>query len=216
MRLACIAYRDWALAIYDHLARHTNHTILIVRSKEQYDEQALIDFRPDRILFYGWSWKISRQILDLAPCVMLHPAPLPLYRGGSPIQNQIIAGERRSAVTLFQMSEEMDAGDILAQDHLDLDGHLDDIFARITQIGIDQTMRILIDWPRPRPQDHARATYCTRRKPADSEITTEELRTKPGQYLYDKIRMLEAPYPNAFITTADGRKLVIKRAELED
>ena len=47
-----------------------------------------------------------------------------------------------------------------------------------------------------------------------SEITVEEISTKSGEYLYNKIRMLQDPYPNAFIKTSDGKKLKIKLAEL--
>ena len=46
---------------------------------------------------------------------MLHPSPLPKYRGGSPIQNQIIRGVVDSMVTIFVMNDKIDAGDIIAQ-----------------------------------------------------------------------------------------------------
>ena len=46
---------------------------------------------------------------------MLHPSPLPKYRGGSPIQNQIINGESKSAVTLFKINNKIDQGDIIYQ-----------------------------------------------------------------------------------------------------
>ena len=44
---------------------------------------------PDIVLFYGWSWKVSEKLINKFDCLMLHPSPLPKYRGGSPIQNQI-------------------------------------------------------------------------------------------------------------------------------
>jgi tRNA(Ile)-lysidine synthase TilS/MesJ len=39
---------------------------------------------------------------------------------------------------------------------------------------------------------------------------------KDSTYLYNKIRMLEYPYPNAYIKTIDGKKILIKLAELND
>ena len=214
MRIVCASYRDWALKIYDHLAQNTDHTILIIRSKEQFSEEAILTFQPNMILFYGWSWIVSSRLLEI-PSIMLHPSPLPKYRGGSPIQNQIIAGETHSAVTLFLMNENLDEGDILEQECFSLEGHLDEIFKRITEIGTRLTLKILEGYTLT-PQDRKKATYYKRRKPKQGELTLEELQTRDSTWLFNKIRMLEDPYPNAFIRTTDGKKLLIKRAEIEE
>ena len=42
------------------------------------------------MLFYGWSWKIEEEIYANYMSIMLHPSDLPKFRGGSPIQNQIL------------------------------------------------------------------------------------------------------------------------------
>jgi methionyl-tRNA formyltransferase len=216
MRIACIGYRDWALAIYDQLARETDHVFLILRSKVQFSESVITDFKPDLVLFYGWSWIVPIQIIDAYTCLMLHPSPLPRYRGGSPLQNQIIAGEKNSMVTIFVMTNELDAGDIVEQEPLSLEDSLDDIFDRIKDIGTWLTQRIINCGIKSIPQDQAKATYCKRRKPEDSEITADELKSKSAQFLYDKIRMLANPYPNAFIRTADGKKLMIMSANISE
>ncbi len=216
MRVACFGYREWALEIYDELARKTDHIFLILRKKAQFSEEILKDFKPDLVLFYGWSWIVPENILQDYTCLMLHPSPLPKYRGGSPLQNQIIAGEKESKVSIFIMSKDLDAGDILIQEHLSLEGTLKDIFQSIIQIGISATNKILENKPLPIKQNHADATYCKRRKPEDSEITMDEIRGATAEYLYNKIRMLADPYPNAFIKTSDGRKLLIKETEISD
>jgi len=215
MRIACVGYRAWALNIYDHLAENLDDVFLIFRKKEQYTENALSDFKPDLVLFYGWSWLIPDSILQKYKCLMLHPSALPKYRGGSPIQNQIIAGETDTIVSIFLMTNEMDAGDIVAQEEISLEGTLSDIFARIENAGIKLTLSIISDGLNPVAQDHAMATYCKRRSPADSEITINELQEKSSEYLFNKIRMLADPYPNAFIRTIDGKKLIIKTVEIQ-
>lgn len=216
MRIACVGYRNWALNIYDQLAQSLDHTFLIFRSRAQFNEAVLRDFRPDLVFFYGWSWIISDDLLKDYTCLMLHPSPLPLYRGGSPLQNQILAGETSSKVSIFVMNSEIDAGDILAQEDLSLEGSLDEIFSRIEKIGAQLTLQILRDGLNPVPQDHARATFCKRRKPEDSEITLAELQGRDAKYLDNKIRMLADPYPNAFIRTIDGKKLLIKLADVRE
>ena len=214
MRIVGVGYRDWALEIYETVARQTDHTLLIIRGKEHYNDKIVLDFKPDLVLFYGWSWKVSAEITNSIPCIMLHPSPLPKYRGGSPIQNQIIANERSSAVTLFIMNDGVDAGDIIAQKEFSLGGHLEEIFERITAIGLELTLDILEHGFVRTIQDDSQASYCKRRTPEESEITIEELMNAKSSYLYNKIRMLEDPYPNAFIRTADGMRLVIKKAEI--
>jgi len=216
MRIACIGHRIWALNIYDRLAASTDHTFLIFRSKVQFKVDALDDFKPDLVLFYGWSWIIPSDLLERHTCLMLHPSPLPRYRGGSPIQNQMIAGETKSKVSLFVMSDELDAGDLVGQQDLSLVGTLDDIFNRIENAGVELTRHVLKYGLQRIPQDHSKATYCKRRTPGDSQITNEELASKPAEYLYNKIRMLAAPYPNAYILTADGKKLMITAAHIEE
>ena len=216
MRVACVGYRDWALNIYDRLAASTDHTFLIFRSKPQFKVDVLDDFKPDLVLFYGWSWIIPADLLVRHTCLMLHPSPLPRYRGGSPIQNQIIEGETNSKVSLFVMTAELDAGDIVGQHDLSLAGTLDDIFNRMEESGVELTRYLLEHGITRVPQDHAAATFCKRRTPSDSEITPEELTTKSAEYLYNKIRMLADPYPNAYILTADGKKLMITAAHLQE
>lgn len=216
MRVACVGYRDWALNIYDRLAASTDHIFLIFRSKAQFNVDALDDFKPDLVLFYGWSWIVSADLLERHTCLMLHPSPLPRYRGGSPIQNQIIAGDSSSKVSLFVMTDKLDAGDLVGQHDLSLAGTLDEIFKRIEDSGLELTRHLLEHGLQRIPQDNLVATYCKRRTPSDSEITAEELASQPAEYLYNKIRMLADPYPNAYILTADGKRLMITAAHIHD
>ena len=216
MKIACVGYREWALSIYDELAKQTDHQYLIFRSRTQYEDQVLVDFDPKLVLFYGWSWVVPEEITKGFNCVMLHPSPLPKYRGGSPIQNQIIAGETASAVTLFLMDQGIDTGPILVQKKFSLEGSIMEILKRIQEIGTELTLELLSKGLNPIPQEKDEASVFSRRKPTQSEITLEEIHNQSASYLYNKIRMLQSPYPNAFIKTTDGRRLVITEAYVED
>ena len=180
-------------------------------------------FKPDVVIFIGWSWVVPENDYD---CLCIHPSPLPLYRGGSPIQAQILAGEKTSKVTLFEMlgpTENIDSGDIIAQRDYSLGGTLDDIFRQISVKGTDLIEGFVRDHKNNSvqfyPQDHSKATICKRRRPEESEITSEELQTKDAEYLYNKIRCLyseKSKYPTAFIKAKDGKKLFLLEAKLED
>lgn len=213
MKVCCVGYRDWALKIYSSL--EDEFDTLVIRSKKEYNEETIRKYNPDYVLFYGWSWIIDKKLLEDYTCIMLHPSPLPKYRGGSPIQNQIINGEKDSAVSLFIMDQGIDTGDLIAQEHLSLEGQLFDILDRITQIGTRLTLSFLKNGFTRLKQDEAQATFFPRRKVSENEITIEELLNKNGEYLYNKIRMLQDPYPNSYIKTIDGKKLKLKLVELE-
>jgi len=216
MKIACIGYRVWALNIYDYLAKETDDIYLIFRSKSQYNEEILRAFKPDLVLFYGWSWTVNETLLNDFICLMLHPSALPKYRGGSPIQNQIIAGEKKSKVSIFTMNNQIDAGDLVGQEDISLEGSLDSIFKQIEIAGIQLTLQIISNGLNPKPQNHSEATYFKRLTNENSEITLEELTGKSADFLLNKIRMLADPYPNAFFKTSDGKKLVILDVRIEE
>ena len=216
MKIVCVGYRDWALEIYERLKVFygNTHNIIIV-NKEEYSEAFLEKEKPDMVLFYGWSWKIKTSVINKYKCLMLHPSPLPKYRGGSPIQNQIINGETLSAVTIIEMTDELDGGDILAQEEISLEGKIEDILKRITRVGSRLTKIIISGNIIRRKQNENESTFYNRRKDQDNEITIQEILNKDSQYLYNKIRMLGDPYPSAYIKTADGKRLLIKEVVVE-
>jgi methionyl-tRNA formyltransferase len=215
MNIACITYRDWAIDIYEKINEvyKDQHNFLIWKTKNEFDAGALKIFQPDMILWYGWSWIVEDTFVNDYESIMLHPTPLPKYRGGSPIQNQIINGETLGAVSLFRMTKGLDKGDIYQQLPLSLTGTLDEIFLRISDLGFAATCNIIEGNYTLTPQNHSRSTYFKRRTPKDSEITIEELQTESAQFLYNKIRMLNDPYPNAYIKTFDGEKLFLIKAK---
>lgn len=205
MKFAFFGYRAWANWIFLNL--------LEIR---QFQYVTDIE-EADVVLFYGWSQMIPKEIYKNKLCLILHPSPLPKYRGGSPLQHQIMNGETKSAVTICRVTDKLDSGDIYSQTPLSLEGSLDDILDRIVEIGTRDTIQVLIDikynLAKPRKQK-GRASVYKRRKPEESEITFKDLKTKTAKELHDFIRALADPYPNAFIKCKDGKKFYIKSSSL--
>ena len=215
--ILCIGYREWALRIYDKIAQNYNDgDVTIIASRDEYSDTFVKEYNPDFILFYGWSWIVSEHIISNYKCIMLHPSKSPKYRGGTPIQNQIIRGEKNSAVTLFLMNEKMDSGPILFQEPISLSGSLDDIFNRIEELGYKGTMQYLSNPIEGVKQIEEEATYFSRRTEKQGEITLKELNEQTSEYIYNKIRMLQDPYPNAYLKTSDGKKIFIIKAIIEN
>tara|TARA_B100000927_G_scaffold149638_1_gene120606 strand:+ start:47 stop:712 length:666 start_codon:yes stop_codon:yes gene_type:complete len=215
MKILCIGYRDWAIKIYKNLENKlSEHEFIIIDSVSFYKEINVFKIKPDLILWYGWSELINTEIIDNFFSVMLHPSPLPKFRGGSPIQNQIINGKLDSAVSIFKISEKLDEGDIIYQKYLSLEGELSKIFSEITKIGTKLSIKMINNFKnlKLKKQDNSVATYYSRRKPSQSEITINEIKNLTANDLYNKIRSLQDPYPNAFIKDKNGNKLFIVSA----
>lgn len=66
---------------------------------------------------------LSREILQLPPygCMNIHASLLPRYRGASPIQHAIVEGEEKTGITIMQMDEGIDTGDMLYKKELLID-----------------------------------------------------------------------------------------------
>jgi len=169
-------------------------------------------FEPKWVFFLDWSWIIPKEILRKYKCVCFHEADLPNFRGGSPIQNQIIHGKTQTKLTAFLMDEGIDTGDILLQEDLSLEGHIGEIMQRVVELTPKMITKILKGEYRQTKQGDG--TYFSRRKPEESKLYEKDF-NKPLKYLYDFIRMLEEPYPNAFMWLGN-KKIVFKSAEMKD
>src|SRR5438445_5736273 len=77
---------------------------------------------PDLLVVAGWSQLVRDPLLSSFPldAVGLHPTALPHGRGRAPIPWTLIKGLTRTAVTLFYLVEEADAGDIVDQEPIDV------------------------------------------------------------------------------------------------
>ena len=81
------------------------------------------EIKPDFIFTYGWSDYLPTELRNIAPCLILHPSKLPKYRGGSPIQNQLIDNVNNSAVSILYAEKKLDSGNILYQSSLTMHGY---------------------------------------------------------------------------------------------
>ena len=175
----------------------------------------IIEIQPDLILAYGWRDYIPKNIRDIAPCLILHPSKLPLYRGGSPIQHQLINNEKNSAVTILVANNKIDSGPILYQKKIKLEGYLDDILERIINIGTDGTIKIIQKYKNNKlimhNQNEKDATYFKRRTPEMSEIFHKDFKNQEAKYFYNLIRGLQSPYPECFIRCKNNTKLYFKK-----
>ena len=165
---------------------------------------------PEYIFFPDWSWMIPSEIVNNFQCVCFHESNLPKFRGGSPIQNQIVRGIKKTKSTALLMNDKLDAGDIILQKELLLSGTVNEIFERMKRNDFEMIKKIIQGKYKQKKQTGKSSIY-KRRKPEQSELKTLNYSNK---FLYDFIRMLGEPYPNAFIKIND-KKMIFKSAKYD-
>lgn len=205
-------YREWALSVFDIIKNHKNvGKIVLVKDNENFINDYVNYSEVDCIFFVGWSWIIKDSIINRFLCLGVHPSDLPNYRGGSPLQNQIIDGVINTKVSLFQLTREIDDGPVWLKQDLKLTGDsMKDVFGNLVISTTKLIEEFLNSYPdiKPSKQNIKQGSYYKRRKPTDSKIERKDFVDKPLPELYNKIRCLTDPYPNAFIEDEIGNKLI--------
>lgn len=92
-------------------------------TKEEF-VKTIKEIEPDLGIIAAFGMIIPKEALELPKHGMInfHPSLLPKYRGPAPIPAAILAGDKKTGVTIIEVTEKMDAGDILAQKEITLNG----------------------------------------------------------------------------------------------
>jgi methionyl-tRNA formyltransferase len=144
----------------------------------------------------------------------IHPSLLPRYRGAAPIQHALLAGERETGVTIIFLSEQVDAGDIVAQETVSIgeDETADELSDRLAEVGARLVLSALTSIGngelRRTPQDPALATGATKITKAERDIDWAQ----PAGQIHNRIRAL-SPEPGV-VTNFRRRRLVLLRSRL--
>ena len=107
----------------------------------------LTTLRPDVLVVAAYGRIFGRDLLTLAPfgAVNIHGSLLPRWRGAAPIQWALAEGDRETGVTIMQMDEGLDTGDILLQRVLPISGDAtaDALRARLAALGAEAIVEAL-------------------------------------------------------------------------
>ncbi len=204
----------------DALARAAGVPCALRRRLTKADMDAITSDPPDLIIVLGWRTLLPPAVIH-APrlgCVGVHDSLLPKYRGFAPTNWAIINRERTTGVTLWYLNEEVDAGEIIAQQEIPI-GPGDtgaDVYARVAHAAVELLMThleaILAGTAPRRAQDEALATYACARTPADGEIDW----TRPSSDVAALVRALARPYPGALTYLGGDRMRVWNARDLPE
>ena len=84
--------------------------------------RACANCQPDLVVVAAYGQILSKDVLAVPPLggINVHASLLPKYRGAAPVAWAIYHGEERTGVTVIKMSVRLDAGDIVAQEAIDI------------------------------------------------------------------------------------------------
>lgn len=130
------------------------------------DEVAALS--PDIIVVAAYGKFLPPDFLEipLHGCLNVHPSLLPKYRGASPIQAALLAGEKSTGVTVILMDPGMDSGDIVAQEPMKIEPEYDyrQLARRLALLGADMLVKYLPKYIEGQisltTQDDKAATFC--------------------------------------------------------
>lgn len=203
---------------------------------KEFFESEYKDLKPDFLVVVAFGQILSQKILDLpttAP-INVHGSLLPRWRGASPMQHTILAGDSVGGVTTQIMVKALDAGAVLKQTELQLDARetYETLGEKLSKLGADLIEKTLLEPLEPKDQPKDGITICGLLERKDGEcdasiMTAEEIDRKvraftpwPGVTLKIKDVMLKVletnlePQADAFeVACKDDSKLFLVKVQ---
>lgn len=195
------------------------HQIPIVEPVHLKSDNALETFRalkPDVFIVVAYGLIIPPKFLTIPRygCINVHPSLLPKYRGAAPILRALLSGESKTGVTIMQMDEGLDTGDMLLKAELPISNHdtTETLESKLAILGADtllKTLDLLMSHHiKPIPQNDAESTYAEKIQKTEALIDWN----KSAAVIDCQIRAFN-PRPGAY-TFIDKQLLKIWEAEL--
>jgi len=168
-------------------------------------------WKPDLICVAAFGQILSPDLLDLPPhgCVNLHASLLPRWRGASPINAAILAGDLKSGVTIMKMAQGLDNGPILTQEIVEITGieTAGSLSEKLSKIGGQLLVKTIPEYLQgniiPQSQDPSLATYAGLLKKSDGALDFSQ----PADQLARKVRAY-SPWPGTFTFWQEKRVII--------
>ncbi|QDO99883.1 methionyl-tRNA formyltransferase [Thalassotalea sp. PS06] len=180
-----------------------------INFKDLADQQTLAEFDADLMVVVAYGLLLPKAILDTPRlgCINVHGSLLPRWRGAAPIQRAVEAGDAQTGVTIMQMDEGLDTGDMIAKASCDIsnDETSSSLYDKLALLGpkaLTDTIAKMADGSATAtPQNDAEANYAHKLN-KDEAIIDWNLKAK---VLERKIRAYQ-PWPFAQIHFEDEKQ----------
>lgn len=217
--------------VFDAAEKSGVSSAITILQPEKLDDAFIGQLRaiaPDFFVVAAYAKIIPRAVLDIPRLGILgtHPSLLPNYRGASPIQSALLAGEAVSGTTIYAMDEKMDHGAIYAQrewpitqgtNYLALEEQLAKLSAETLVATIPSFYSGALT---PHAQDESQATFTKKFTTQDGFVDEKSLRdsTMPGNKEKARaiLNMINAlnPEPGCWTLLNNGKRTKLLEAKL--
>ena len=171
------------------------------------------NLEPDLIIVIAYGIILPSNFLNIPKygCINIHVSLLPRWRGATPIEHALLAGDVKTGISIISISPKLDAGDILMQESftLDKDINRDELTLNLTNLGkktLMKTLPLLFENKLIRKkQDESKVTYANKFLSEDRKInfynSTDDV--------FNHIRA-HGPKPGSWFTYKGERIKIIK------
>ncbi len=178
----------------------------------------LREIDPDFIVVVAYGQILRKDILEIPKygCYNIHASLLPKYRGAAPINWVLIDGEEETGVTIMEMEEGLDTGDMILRKAIPIedDYTTHDIHDSLASLGarsiVEALDKVYRGEAKRTPQDHEKSSYASM---LDKEMGLIDW-NKNGRDIINLIRGL-MPWPSAYSMYGD-QMVKIHRASLAE
>lgn len=182
---------------------------------------ALAELRPDLLVVAAYGQILAREVLAVPPQggINVHASLLPKYRGAAPIAWAIYHGESQTGVTIIKMSVSLDAGDMLAQEAMDIGNEetAGEVEARLAPLGARLALQVIEQIQngtvQGRKQDQSQVTKAPKLKKENGSIDW----SRSAEQVCNQIRAMQ-PWPTAYTywhrTGQEPLRLIVARAKV--
>jgi methionyl-tRNA formyltransferase len=195
--------------------------------------QELLALRPDMFVVASYGKLIPNKLLEIPKYRLnVHPSLLPKYRGAAPIHWPILNGDKETGVSILDIAEKLDAGDIYYQEEIAIDPRTDaaQLASELARFSYGILKKVLAQVKdgqlRGTPQDEAEATFAPQLSKQDGALSFTEmpavvidrkvrgLQPWPGAYCFlnnERIALLATDLPEAVTSETPGTLLAIEK-----
>lgn len=179
--------------------------------KDPAEQEKLKQLRADLMVVVAYGLILPAAVLKIPRlgCINVHASLLPRWRGAAPIQRALMAGDRETGITIMQMDEGLDTGDMLmcVPGPIYLEDNARKLHDRLAILGAE-TLLATCNEPQlqmrtPMPQDDRMASYAQKLKKTEAKIDWR----LSALEIHNKVRAFN-PWPVA-TTGVDGKVLRI-------
>lgn len=174
-------------------------------------DDVIRELAPDIIVVVAYGCIIPPQLLHVARygCINLHVSLLPKYRGSAPIQWAVLNGDRCTGVSIMQLDEGLDTGDVLMVEPVDIDPEetSGQLFDRVSAMGAKTLVQALEKLQagqlKPEPQQHELATMAP---PLTKDMARFDF-TQSATHIHNWVRGMN-PWPVAWFEQ-EGKRIKV-------